>query len=191
MQCSPVQLGGLINRLQATESAHKFEKLYEKMVETEKVAAHAQTKATAKVDVAKQALAGYDLTASNEFATKQKEVQLRLYICVQLNYKITIVVQVSVGVDAAEERSKAASKVDSDALRAADDAMLIKQQAEAEVIQAKDQAKAARLVAVAQKDSSEQELATSRDAIVQQEAHVAAFKDNSVSINADFVRKVR
>ena len=100
-------------------------------------------------------------------------------------------VQVSVDVDAAEERSKAASKVDSDALRAADDAMLTKQQAEAEVSQAKDQAKAARLVAVAQKDSSEQELATSRDAIAQQEAHVAAFKDNSVSINADFVRKVR
>ena len=77
---------GLINCLQATENSYKFEKLYEEMVEAEKVAAHAQTEATAKVDVAKQAIAGYDLTASNEFAVKQKEVQLRISICLQLNY---------------------------------------------------------------------------------------------------------
>jgi hypothetical protein len=154
----------------ATEDAHQAEKQYEEMVEAEKAAALKEAEATAAAEAAKKALEDYDTGAAKDFVSKQQEV--------------------SVDVDAAEEKSKAASEVDDEALKAADDAILDKQQAEAQLSQTKAEAKANHQVAVAQKDSADQELQTSRDAITQQEAHLASFKDNAANINSDFVRKI-
>ena len=98
--------------------------------------------------------------------------------------------QLSVDVDAAQEKSKASAKLDADALKLASDALLAKQQAEAELIRAKDHAKAGRLIAVATKDSAGIELEAARGAITYQNAHLASFRDNALTINADYATKV-